>query len=391
MRWARPSATATCRSATCCCATSRRSTTTRSASRRRSGRGSRPRSATSSRTTTDRSRSRSRRPAGYCCASVCCARIGLVSLGQTRLLAMLRRRVPGVKTVTGERLVTAATVSVRSAPPEPVAAVLADRLSALVAELEVHESTRRRSRRRSRRSGRSSRARRVTRHRRGRVGHHALQSGAARRSDRPARRLREQASALALRRDESARARERAVQGADSLEQEGAADAAQGARPGRLPRPARRPACSGARYAERRERMVEQKARVAAMRKLLASSGASIAAPSPSTRPASTCARASTRSPPSDPASPTSTDRWDKPRPAPPAAERTDNRASSLPEPAFAESFAVHHRALRACGTSSSLGGTLRLAEPIGDVSRRSRAFALRRPIPASMARDRLG
>ena len=63
----------------------------------------------------------------------------LAKLGQTRLLAMLRRRVPGVKTVTGERLVTAATASVRSAPPEPVAAVLSDRLAVLVAELEMHE------------------------------------------------------------------------------------------------------------------------------------------------------------------------------------------------------------------------------------------------------------
>ena len=37
----------------------------------------------------------------------------------------------------------------------------------------------------------------------------------------------------------------------------------------------------GVRYAERRERMVEQKARVAAMRKLLASCGAPTAAPTP--------------------------------------------------------------------------------------------------------------
>ena len=63
----------------------------------------------------------------------------LARLGQTRLLAMLRRRVPGVKTVTGERLVTAATASVRSAPPEAVAAVLSNRLAVLVAELEIHE------------------------------------------------------------------------------------------------------------------------------------------------------------------------------------------------------------------------------------------------------------
>lgn len=68
----------------------------------------------------------------------------LVRLGQTRLLAMLRRRVPGVKTITGERLVSAAAASVRSAPPEPIAAVLSDRLAELVAELvaelEMHES-----------------------------------------------------------------------------------------------------------------------------------------------------------------------------------------------------------------------------------------------------------
>ena len=63
----------------------------------------------------------------------------LAKLGQTRLLAMLRRRVPGVKTLTGERLVAAAQASVRSAPPPAVTAVLSDRLSALVAELEMHE------------------------------------------------------------------------------------------------------------------------------------------------------------------------------------------------------------------------------------------------------------
>ena len=63
----------------------------------------------------------------------------LARLGRARLLAMLRRRVPGVKTVTGDRLVTAAEASVRSAPPPAVAAVLSERLAALVAELEVHE------------------------------------------------------------------------------------------------------------------------------------------------------------------------------------------------------------------------------------------------------------
>ena len=64
----------------------------------------------------------------------------LARLGRTRLLAILRRRVPGVKTATGERLVTAAEASVRSAPPVPVAAVLSDRLAVLIAEIEVHEA-----------------------------------------------------------------------------------------------------------------------------------------------------------------------------------------------------------------------------------------------------------
>lgn len=64
----------------------------------------------------------------------------LARLGRTRLLATLRRRVPGVKAATGHRLVSAAEASVRSAPPAPVAAVLSDRLAALVAELEAHEA-----------------------------------------------------------------------------------------------------------------------------------------------------------------------------------------------------------------------------------------------------------
>jgi transposase len=63
----------------------------------------------------------------------------LTRLGQKRLLTMLRRRVRGVKTVTGDRLVTAAEASVRSAPPPAVAAVLSDRLAVLVAEFEMHE------------------------------------------------------------------------------------------------------------------------------------------------------------------------------------------------------------------------------------------------------------
>jgi transposase len=53
---------------------------------------------------------------------------------------MLRRRVPGVKTVTAERLTEAAAASVRSAPPPPVADVLSARLAVLLAELEMHEA-----------------------------------------------------------------------------------------------------------------------------------------------------------------------------------------------------------------------------------------------------------
>lgn len=64
----------------------------------------------------------------------------LARLGRTRLLALLRRRVPGVKAATAERLVTAAEASIRSAPPQAVADVLSDRLAVLIAELEVHES-----------------------------------------------------------------------------------------------------------------------------------------------------------------------------------------------------------------------------------------------------------
>ena len=63
----------------------------------------------------------------------------IVRLGQARLLRVLRRRVPGVKTVTAELLAAAAEASVRSAPPPPVATVLSDRLAVLVAELESHE------------------------------------------------------------------------------------------------------------------------------------------------------------------------------------------------------------------------------------------------------------
>ena len=63
----------------------------------------------------------------------------LVSLGPARVARMVRSRVRGVKGATLDALMGAATLSVRSAPPAPVAAVLNDRLSALLSELEMHE------------------------------------------------------------------------------------------------------------------------------------------------------------------------------------------------------------------------------------------------------------
>jgi transposase len=64
----------------------------------------------------------------------------IARLGQARLLAMLRRRVPGVKAVTAARRTAQAEASVRSAPPPPVAEVLSGRLAVLLAELEMHEA-----------------------------------------------------------------------------------------------------------------------------------------------------------------------------------------------------------------------------------------------------------
>lgn len=63
----------------------------------------------------------------------------LVSLGRARVARMVRSRVRGVKGTTLDTLMGAAALSVRSAPPAPVAAVLSDRLAALLSELEVHE------------------------------------------------------------------------------------------------------------------------------------------------------------------------------------------------------------------------------------------------------------
>ena len=115
-----------------------RSTATRSASRRPSARGSRPtlrdlfpdydRPLAFTFSKTGRVLLRER--------LLCPHRLG--SLGQTRLLATCAAPVPA-RTATGERLLSAAEASVRSAPPPAVAAVLSARLSALVAELEMHE------------------------------------------------------------------------------------------------------------------------------------------------------------------------------------------------------------------------------------------------------------
>ena len=63
----------------------------------------------------------------------------LVSLGRARVARMVRSRVRGVKGATLDALMGAAALSVRSAPPAPVAAMLSVRLSALLTELEVHE------------------------------------------------------------------------------------------------------------------------------------------------------------------------------------------------------------------------------------------------------------
>lgn len=63
----------------------------------------------------------------------------LVSLGPARVARMVRSRVRGVKGATLDALMGAAALSVGSAPPAPVAAVLSDRLCVLLSELEMHE------------------------------------------------------------------------------------------------------------------------------------------------------------------------------------------------------------------------------------------------------------
>ena len=193
----------------------------------------------------------------------------LVKLGQTRLLAMLRRRVPGVKTITGKRLVEAAVASVRSAPPEPVAAMLSDRLAVLVAELEMHEGHAEALKVRIETLGDSLKA------------HGALppideavsgitlfnlarlvgQTGPL--SDFASKRQLLRYAGMNLRERESGQ-----YKGQTRLSKKG--------RPmlrkvlGQAVFPVLRgDRLLGTRYAERRERMVEQKARVAAMRKLL--------------------------------------------------------------------------------------------------------------------------
>lgn len=64
----------------------------------------------------------------------------LVRLGEARLLRMLRSRVKGVKAVTAEHLMRAAQASARTTLPEAVAAVFVRRLQVLLAELEQHET-----------------------------------------------------------------------------------------------------------------------------------------------------------------------------------------------------------------------------------------------------------
>ena len=142
----------------------------------------------------------------------------LVSLGRARVARMVRSRVRGVKGATLDALMGAAALSVRSAPPAPVAAVLSDRLAVLLSELEVHERGRApegpyRGARRSA-QGRGGPAC----DRRGRRGDHAVQPRPRRRADRPALGLRHQTPAPPLRRDEPPRTRERDVQGADAAE-----------------------------------------------------------------------------------------------------------------------------------------------------------------------------
>ena len=193
----------------------------------------------------------------------------LARLGQTRLLAMLRRRVPGVKTVTGERLVTAANASVRSAPPPAVAAVLADRLAVLVAELEMHEGHAEALKAQIEAVGQTLKARNelpaideavsgITLFNLARL---VGQTGPL--SDFASKRQLLRYAGMNLRERESGQ-----YKGLTRLSKKG--------RPmlrkvlGQAAFPILRgDRLLGARYAERRERMVEQKARVAAMRKLL--------------------------------------------------------------------------------------------------------------------------
>lgn len=63
----------------------------------------------------------------------------LVSLGRARVARMVRSRVKGVKGATLNTLMEAAALSVRSAPAGPVAEALSSGLSALLSEIEHHE------------------------------------------------------------------------------------------------------------------------------------------------------------------------------------------------------------------------------------------------------------
>jgi transposase len=66
----------------------------------------------------------------------------IVSLGEARFGRMLKRRVLYAKYATIERLVEAATASVRSAPPEAITALATERMQQILVEIELHERAR---------------------------------------------------------------------------------------------------------------------------------------------------------------------------------------------------------------------------------------------------------
>jgi transposase len=66
----------------------------------------------------------------------------IVALGEARFGRMLKRRVLYARFVTIERLIEAATASVRSAPPEAITALAAERMRQNLTEIELHERAR---------------------------------------------------------------------------------------------------------------------------------------------------------------------------------------------------------------------------------------------------------